>query len=46
MFGFTSEPGRNIERSVIEGFNSRLVEGIASFESSHTGVRPRLGHLV
>ena len=30
---------RNAEAAVIEGFNSRLTDKIASFECSHPGVR-------
>ena len=46
MFNSTDAAGRELERTVIEGFNSRLVRKIASFNYTHPGVRERTGSLV
>ena len=45
MFQLTNDSGREIESTVIEGFNSRLTEKIASFECPHPGVRQHLSPL-
>ena len=45
MLNSTGAAGRELEGTVIKGFNSRLVKKITSFGCYHPGVR-RLGLLV
>ena len=45
MFRLTDDAGREVEGTVIRGFNSRLADRIASFECSYPGVRQCLSPL-